>query len=131
MMDELPDELAALPTFPSVDALYVDDERRRRSPEWDYGVFWAPSPEDRWPRWRVSWIVDTGDLYAAEQAGAGRVLLLGNCPPHGDYPHSGGIEAWHRFHQAQPIERLLDGWAELDPPVLAWILDRLRLGVPA
>ena len=66
MMVELPDELAALPTFPSVDALYVDDERRRRSPEWDYGVFWAPSPEDRWPRWRVSWIVDLSLIHISE-----------------------------------------------------------------
>ena len=131
MMVELPDELAALPTFPSVDALYVDDERRRRSPEWDFGVHWRLSPEVSWPRWRVSWIVEPGDVYATEAFGTMRVLLLGKVAPLGEYPHSGGLEAWHRFHRSQPIERLLDGWARLDPPVLAWILDRLRLGVPA
>ena len=127
MMVELPDELAALPTFPSVEALYVDDERRRRSPEWDFGVHWRATLEQWWPRWRVSWIVETGDLYAF-CTGAPRVLLLGNVPRVGEYP-GGGIERWAAFHGRQTVERVLDGWAELEPQLLGWILE--RLGVPA
>lgn len=127
MIESLPDELADLPRFPSVDALYSADERRRRSPEWDYGVHWRTSADRPWPRWRVSWIVETGDLYAAcAVVGRPAAILLGNVPPYGDYPHSAGIEAWGRFRRAQTVERVLDGWAEADPPLLAWVVERLR-----
>lgn len=122
--EALPVALARLQRFPSVDAFYDDDERRRHSPEWDYGVWWRATADERWPRWRVSWVCETGDLYATRCAGRGIVLRLGNVPPLGAYPYGLGSEAWGAWHREQPVERLLAGWAEGDE-TLGWILDRL------
>lgn len=122
----LPPELSELPRFPSIDAFYGVDERRRWSPEWDYGVHWRAA-EELWPRWRVSWVVATGDLYAARTGGGPLVLLLGNVPPVGEYPGA-GLPAWGRFHREQRVEQVLEGWALVDPPLLGWILGRLALG---
>ena len=120
----LPRALAHLPRFPSVDAFYDDDDRRRYSPEWDYGVWWRLSVEERWPRWRVSWVCETGDLYAVRCAGRSLVILLGNVPPAGMYPHGAGHDAWSAWHRAQPVEALLAGWAE-SIGTLGWVVRRI------
>ena len=56
-------------------------EPRQRSPEVDFGVWWyIPDSPDSWgPHWRVSWVADTGELYAIESKSYGlrRLLLLG------------------------------------------------------
>jgi hypothetical protein len=128
--ETLPGALARLPRFPSVDAFYDDDERRRYSPEWDYGVWWRSSDDGpRWPHWRVSWVCETGDLYAARQAGRPLVLLLGNVPPTGAYPYGLGMHAWHDWHLEQPVEQVLAGWPDVE--TLDWILDRLAGPVAA
>jgi hypothetical protein len=121
----LPIELEPLQRFRSVDAFYADDERRRRSPEWDYGVAWRSSADELWPRWRVSWVVATGDVYAVKIARDPLVLLLGVVPPLGEYPYGEGSAAWHDFARVQPVERVLAGWAELDEQVLGWVVERI------
>lgn len=50
-------------TFPTVEAFYAADERRRFSAESDFGVWWFSEAEPRIP-WRVSWCETTGELYA-------------------------------------------------------------------
>ena len=122
--DSLPDDLAALPRFENVETFYAADERRRFSPEWDYGVWWRSTIEHRWPRWRVSWVVETGDLYAVRLAGFEVVLLLGNVPPVGGYPYGLGSGAWAEWNRAQPVERILAGWAE-SSETLGWVIDQL------
>lgn len=45
-------------------------ERRRRSGEVDFGCHWVLKDEAAWsaaPRWRLSWIEATGEMYAAAQ----------------------------------------------------------------
>ena len=53
---------------------------RKRSPEVDFGVWWyIPGEADWGPHWRVSWIRDTGELYAIESKSHGprRLVVLG------------------------------------------------------
>ena len=75
---------------------YSDNPARRRSPETDYGVHWKL---EGWPNsWRVSYVRDTGEVYAMFQGPTqfgqlptgetvvsigkeeGSVLLLGHFP---------------------------------------------------
>jgi hypothetical protein len=109
---------------------------RVRSPEWDYGVQWRRNEQADWPIWRVAWIIETGELYAtpttSTPAGDAVVVVLGVVPKVGDYPYAsdgaGGYRsasAWSDFLNAQPIEQVMEGWAEGGPRTLDWIRDRL------
>jgi hypothetical protein len=71
--------------------------QRRYSPELDFGVHWTdlPLPGEipaALPRWRVSWIEHTGEVYAARDAG-------------------GPVRVYGRIHGRNQIEVALDGWA--------------------
>jgi hypothetical protein len=119
-------------------------ERRRFSPEWDFGVHWQFSDRGpEWPRYRVSWILETGELYAVANTGpdARNVHVLAVVEKVGDYPYpsdsAGGYSsgrAWTTFKDAQEIERLMDGWAD-EGRSLDWIrrrvADRDAAAVPA
>jgi hypothetical protein len=48
------------PTWPTLDAFYDEDERRRFSPEEDFGSNWCM--EDRNTRSRLSWLRATGEV---------------------------------------------------------------------
>jgi hypothetical protein len=113
-------------TYPTMDAFYADRADRKWSPEWDFGVHWTAG--QRWPLWRLSWVVETGELYAFRQSPdrpGPNVLVLGVVPMVGEYPHSGGHGAWVEFNKAQAIEAVLEGWAEAEPRDLDWVRDRL------
>ena len=69
--------------------------RRAFSPEVDYGVNWGLlSPRD-WPRWRVSFIVSTGEVHAVELNGLDRFAVLGKVEP-----------------TREAAEEALKGWAD-------------------
>ncbi|MFQ5858409.1 MAG: hypothetical protein ACE5LU_22640 [Anaerolineae bacterium] len=70
---------------------WINDPARRRSPELDFGVWWKVHGRD-FPRWRVSWIDDTGELYARE-LGTDRFIILGI------------------YETEEKVERRMDGWA--------------------
>ena len=79
---------------------WISDPRRARSPELDFGCWWTLGGRD-WPRWRVSWIEATGELYAKEQApDSDRFIILGT------------------FATRKEIESRLAGWAEEGPQAL-------------
>lgn len=109
-------------------------EARHRSPEWDYGVHWrlTDSGPD-FPRYRLSWIVETGELYAVAQAGPDSKLVhvLGKIEKVGDYPYPGTRDlrgdSWTRFSVNQDVERVLEGWADDPQPSLDWV--RIRVAV--
>jgi len=62
---------------------WIGDRARALSREWDFGVWWRV-PGCRWT-WRVSWIEDTGELYARELAPASdRFVLLAVLPARED-----------------------------------------------
>ena len=66
---------------PSLDHFYSEDPRRQRSRESDFGVQWRE--EAAGPRFRVSWIEATSELYALRQEPSHMVELLGRLPQSG------------------------------------------------
>ena len=82
---------------------WAADPRRAKSPEVDFGVHWYEERAVRggvfWPTWRISWIQNTGELYAVEQASSSperprRFVVLGVFPTR------------------EEVERFMEGWAE-------------------
>lgn len=101
-------------TYPNIEAFYAENDARRRSGEADYGVYWT-EPGQNWPRWRVSYIQKTGEIYAVQLTG-GQVKLLGVVPPDDD-----GI-------YYQTLDRILEGWTDAihQPGSLDWLQARLK-----
>jgi hypothetical protein len=113
--------------FPSVEAFYRDDERRRFSGELDFGVWWFDA-RDRCP-WRVSWVEQTGDLYAIRLAPAemistteGVVILGGN--------ESGPLRVLAVVEDEEELERRLRGWPDAigSPGSLEWVVRKVTNG---
>lgn len=73
---------------------------RARSPEVDYGSWWVLGHPRDWPKWRVSLIVDTREVYAVALEGQrpDRFIMLGQVPA-GEDPRAA-------------MEQLMDGWTE-------------------
>ena len=94
--------------FPSIGSFYAADPRRERSPEVDFGVMWRDGFAP-WPFYRVSWIEATGEFYALTLSGrGGTVELLGAVPTR------------------EEADKVLDGWAYVEPQDIAWVRNRLR-----
>ncbi len=105
---------AKITRWDSLAAFYDADPRRRLSGKCDYGVWWQ---DDRpFPRFRVSYIKATGEVYAVELIGVGRVELLGQVQPdEGD-------------HYYRTLDKILTGWADHcgEPGGLSWVRSRLE-----
>lgn len=98
---------------------YAADPRRRGSGEADYGVWWTERGKPR-PRYRVSYIQATGEVYAvALDAQMSKVEVLARVQP--DSMKPGDV-------YYSTLDRILDGWAEecYLPDSLAWIRGRLH-----
>jgi hypothetical protein len=104
--------------WPDLEAFWLDDIRRWRSMEADFGVHWHEGTR-RWPLWRVSHLQATGELIAVCQRGspAGPGRLVAGVPTDPCQPG----RVWYRT-----LDALLEGWAEPDTGHdLAWITRRL------
>ncbi|HWF25995.1 MAG TPA: hypothetical protein VG275_11135 [Solirubrobacteraceae bacterium] len=90
----------------------AQDERREFSPEVDFGVWWRNEGESQ--TWRVSWVRDTGEVYAVTAGRPEEVLAV--------LADSAG-----RPHPREHVDWLLDGWGERcgDPGSLDWVRDRV------
>lgn len=101
-------------TYADIEAFYAENEERRRSGEADYGVWWT-EPGRNWPRWRVSYIQKTGEIYAVQLTDVGEVRLLGVVPP-----DDGNI-------YYQTLDLILEGWVDAinEPGSLNWIREQL------
>lgn len=100
------------PTFPSIEAFYAADERRRRSGEADYGVWWQD--EDPLFRYRISYVQATGEVYRVAclpNTEEWPVEVLAIVPP-----DEGGF-----FYKT--LEGILEGWADHcgPPDGIAWV----------
>lgn len=107
-------------TFPSIEAFYQDDERRRTSRERDYGTWWKETDADAYgPWWRVSAVKDTRELYA--------VCLSGVW---GEYSEQ--VELLANNVSYCECDLLLGGWGGVigGPQSLQWVrrmvVERLR-----
>ncbi len=104
-------------TYPSLDAYYRENPGgRQNSPEADYGVHWT-MPGER-TRQRVSYVMNTGEIYAASPNGP--VTVLATFPPD---PGAGPMDVWYKN-----LDRHLDGWASrcARPGGMNWLIQRLN-----
>lgn len=85
---------------------FLANKTRVRSRELDFGVWWRDGRN--YPTYRVSWIVDTGEVYALDQTEQ-RVEILGKVATEAE------------------VERKLDGWAGICGLMqsLQWVRDKL------
>ena len=102
--------------YRSIEEFYDTDPSRRHSNEADYGAHWRVHP------WRVSYVRDTGEVYAVRQNGRpqGRVLVLGVVPA--DEVTDERRDLYYRTQ-----EGVLEGWPEpcTRTEGLWWVRDRL------
>lgn len=112
--------------FKTLEEFYDDNTERRRSPEADYGVMWKISASHH--PFRVSYIRDTGEIYAVQQGPEiGPVHLLGQVPA--DQVVNERTDLYY-----QTLEDTLAGWPEqsMQKDNLVWITNRLQnAGYPA
>jgi len=103
-----------LKTYPNIEAFYAENKERRHSGEADYGAWWT-EPGHSWPRWRVSYVHNTGEVYAVQLTG-GKVKVLGVVPPDND-----------RIYYCT-LDRILEGWADVihEPGSLDWVQAKLN-----
>ena len=101
-------------TYANIEDFYAENEERRRSGEADYGVWWTELNHN-WPKWRVSYIQKTGEVYAVQLSAGSQVKLLGVLPP----------DDASIYYQT--LDRILEGWADViqKPGSLDWIRTRL------
>ena len=106
-------------TYEDLEAFYRAAPERRRSGEADYEAYWTEGGA-RWPRWRVSYVQATGEVYAVELGGPerSRVAVLGVVQPDED---DGRRRAYYRT-----LDRLLEGWAEEPYKPLDRVQERLQ-----
>lgn len=101
--------------YQSLGTFYAAAPARRGSRKVDYGVWWRARPPRRgiwFPPWRVTYVRDTGELFATPLSGDGPVLVLAVLPP---LPGSG----W-----TAELDRRLAGWD--DPELTGWQLSWVR-----
>ena len=106
--------------YPTLEAYYAADERRLRSEECDYGVHWRLKGWEH--RWRVSYVRNTGEIYAVNQGSSiGPVFVMAIIPSD---PVADG-DRRSLFYAT--LEEVLEGWAEQCGRVdsLRWVRDRL------
>ena len=78
---------------------WISETSRAQSGEIDFGVWWTLTGNEReFPRWRLSWIKATGELYAC-QAAKDRYIKLGVIP------------------ERVQVEVILKGWADSDSEI--------------
>lgn len=97
-------------TYPSLEAFYVGDERRRTSRERDVGLFWRGRGGSTY---RAAWVQATGELYVLE---------------HGRPHCRGGFVRVVGRYGARELEDTFAGWREQCGRArsLDWLLDRTQ-----
>jgi hypothetical protein len=137
-------DLNELDQFPDVEAFYRFEPRAERSGESDYGVWWR---DDDGGVWRVSYVHDTGHVYAVRLGGVrsdflrlgaeevvlvsagdevGPVVILGRIAPR---PWRSRRETFFGGRRDdEPAEEALKGWTEEcgQQGSLAWALARVQ-----
>lgn len=93
---------------------WIHAPARARSPEVDYGCWWVLGHPRDWPKWRVSLIVDTREVYAVALDRLAPALRAAAATAGGQRPerfiYLGQVPEGEDARTA--MEQLMDGWAE-------------------
>lgn len=110
----------AAPAVPGLFAIrtgfqeWIQAPARARSPEVDYGCWWVLRQPRDWPKWRVSLIVDTREVYAVALDRLAPALRAPAATAGGQRPeyfiYLGQVPVGDDVRAA--MEQLMDGWAE-------------------
>ena len=109
-----------------IEEFYSADERRRQSAEVEFGNNWF---DTKGSRYELSWIEDTGELYAMLEL----VPEADSWTPFGDIEvedvkvDSLVVTVLAVIPTREAVEQLLDGWAEqmAEPDGVHWVAERL------
>jgi hypothetical protein len=109
-----------------IEEFYSADERRRQSAEVEFGNNWF---DNRGSRYEISWVEDTGELYAMLELATG----VDSWTPFGDVEVEKVkvdtllITVLAVVPTREEVERLFDGWAEqmAQPDGVHWVAGRL------
>lgn len=104
-------------------AVRIGMKMRRFSPKADFGCRWVLRDEAPWSTilsWQLSWISDTGELYAAplghgirwDSSVTGQLRTMTVIVPPLPAPNSVGIFFVGQWHTRKAIEDFLAGWAD-------------------
>jgi hypothetical protein len=110
-----------------IEQFYSADERRRQSAEVEFGNNWFDA---KGSRYEISWVVDTGELYA----------MLELTPEAGSWTPFGDVEVENvkvdtlvvtilgTIATQVEVEQLLDGWADhmAEADGVHWVAERLQ-----
>lgn len=110
--------------YESIEQFYAQDERRRHSGEVDFGVWWKDYFERNY---RVSWVRDTGEVYAVALSAAAVIKLDPQTTVNFGGDDTGMVEVLATIESIGQLEARLDGWADMCGRAnsLAWVRERL------
>jgi len=110
-----------------IEQFYSADERRRQSVEIEFGNNWFDVNGNRY---EVSWVEDTGELYAMLELTpeAGTWTPFGDVEVDNTKVDSLVVTVLGTIATRDEVEQLLDGWAEhmAEPDGVHWVADRLQ-----
>jgi hypothetical protein len=115
--------------FPDIAAFYAMDERRERSGEMDFGVWWSDRERSGPPNHRVSVVADMGEVYAINMTD-GTVELIGTIVVNTEPGIVSADDRWGPsnavYKQAEKV--VLRGWVDHihTPRSLEWVRQRVR-----
>jgi hypothetical protein len=103
----------------NINEFYAQNPERQHSGEADYGVWWL-NGQMTYPRYRISYIHATGEVYVINQ-NSREVEVLGVVKPDDDGDYNGRC-----FYVT--LDKILDGWADKcgQPNGLQWVKERLH-----
>ena len=110
-----------------IEQFYSADERRRQSAEVEFGNNWFDA---KGSRYELSWVEDTGELYAMLELTPEAGLLDAVRRRRGggrEGRHPAGDRPRYLRHPDE-VEALLDGWADhmAEPDGVHWVAERLQ-----
>ena len=113
--------------YESLESFYQQNTERRYSGEAEYGCHWTLLNENdsvmTAPRWRVSYVRNTGEVYAVVLSRQEAPLYVLAVVPPDDVDYNDFRRPYYGT-----LEKILDGWAErcAKPNSLPWVVETFQ-----
>jgi hypothetical protein len=113
-----------------IEQFYDEDPRRQTSDEIEFGRDWY---DEHHVRHEISWVADTGELYAMREPDAKAKRDSDGDESGGDSPNTIAVEILGIVPDRAEVDRRLAGWqdAMTAPNSLSWVRERLAPPAPA